>query len=197
MIALIDNYDSFSYNLYQQIGEAYMELTGKAPDIRVLRNDETSARGIINLSPTHIVMSPGPGRPENAGVCMDIAVWAGGRIPVLGVCLGHQAICASLGARVSYAKELMHGKSSTVALDNRAALFRGMPPNITVGRYHSLAVIEETLPDAIAVTARADDGEIMGIAHRDLKLYGVQFHPESVLTPDGACIMRNFLGSVA
>jgi anthranilate synthase component 2 len=193
MILLIDNYDSFSYNLYQQIGGIIAERGGAAPDIRVIRNDEASARHIMHWGPSHIVMSPGPGRPEDAGVCVDLVGWAGGRTPLLGVCLGHQAICSAFGARVSYAKELMHGKTSSVLLDTNEPLFDGLPNEVEVGRYHSLAVIEETMPDSLKVTARADDGEVMAVAHRDYKVFGVQFHPESILTPCGTDMMRNFL----
>jgi anthranilate synthase component 2 len=198
MILLIDNYDSFSYNLYQQIGGVLTDAGGAggaagAPEIRVIRNDEASPRQIVGWAPSHIVLSPGPGRPEDAGVCVDLVSWAAGRIPILGVCLGHQAICTAFGARVSYARELMHGKSSRVAIDAGSAIFRGMPGEIDAGRYHSLSVVGETVPETLKVTARADDGEVMAVEHRDDRVYGVQFHPESILSPSGAEIMRNFL----
>jgi anthranilate synthase component 2 len=192
MILLVDNYDSFSYNLYQQIGTQLLEL-GSKEDIRVVRNDDFSAQKLVGMNPSHIVLSPGPGRPEDAGVCIELIQWAAARIPVFGVCLGHQAICEAFGATVSYAKELMHGKVSTVEIDTGAKIFAGLPECIEVGRYHSLAVLEETVPDTILVNARTRDDEVMAVAHRDYAIYGVQFHPESILTPLGDRIMRNFL----
>ena len=194
MIVLIDNYDSFTYNLYHQIGAALQEAdAGRAADIHVIRNDAMTARQVIALEPSSIVLSPGPGRPEAAGVSMELVRYAAARIPVLGVCLGHQAICEVFGATVSYAKELMHGKSSTIELDTSCPLFEGLPDRIQAGRYHSLAALSDTLPESLRVTARAEDGEIMAVAHRDYPIFGVQFHPESILTPDGGRIMRNFL----
>lgn len=186
MILLIDNYDSFSYNLYQLIGSL-------DPDIRVVRNDELTPEQIKKLSPTAIVISPGPGRPEDAGVCIDVIRSLGGSIPMLGVCLGHQAICAAYGATVSYAKELMHGKQSQTRLDANCPLFAGCPETIPVARYHSLAAVEETIPACLAVTARTEDGEVMAVKHRDYDTYGLQFHPESILTPNGTTILKNFL----
>ncbi|MDR0874585.1 MAG: aminodeoxychorismate/anthranilate synthase component II [Clostridiales Family XIII bacterium] len=192
MILLVDNYDSFSYNLYQQIGTQLLEM-GSAEDIRVVRNDDFSAQKLVGMNPSHIVLSPGPGRPEDAGVCIELIKWAAARIPVFGVCLGHQAICEAFGATVSYAKELMHGKTSTVEIDTSIKIFDGLPKCIEVGRYHSLAVLEETVPDTIIVGARSGDDEVMAAAHRDYSIFGVQFHPESILTPMGGRIMRNFL----
>ncbi|MDR3364088.1 MAG: aminodeoxychorismate/anthranilate synthase component II [Clostridiales Family XIII bacterium] len=189
MILLVDNYDSFSYNLYQQIGTA---LAGR-DRIRVVRNDELTAQQIIAQSPSHIVLSPGPGRPEDAGVCIELIKWAAGRIPIFGVCLGHQAICEAFGATISYAKELVHGKASSIELDSSCPIFEGLPSAIRAARYHSLAAIDETIPETLAAVARADDGEVMAVAHRDYPIYGVQFHPESILTPDGDKIMNNFL----
>jgi anthranilate synthase component 2 len=186
MILLIDNYDSFSYNLYQLLG--VME-----PNIRVIRNDALSVREIRALAPAGIILSPGPGRPENAGVCMDVIHELGDRIPILGVCLGHQAICAAYGTTVSYAKRLMHGKQSAATVDTACPLFRGCPAHIRVARYHSLAAVEETLPAELAVTARTDDGEIMAVMHRQHPVFGVQFHPESFLTPDGKQILANYI----
>jgi anthranilate synthase component 2 len=186
MILLIDNYDSFSYNLYQLVGAIN-------PDIKVVRNDVLALDEIAALAPERIIISPGPGRPEDAGVCVDAVKRFAGDIPILGVCLGHQAICAAFGAVVSYAKTLMHGKPSDVKLDNNCPLFKGLPPVIQGARYHSLAVREGTLPDTLIVTAKTDDGEIMAVRHRDFPIYGVQFHPESVLTPDGKKILANFL----
>ena len=186
MVLLIDNYDSFSYNLFQMVGEL-------KPDIRVIRNDEMTVEEIGRLAPDHIILSPGPGRPEDAGVTMEAAGSLGRSIPVLGVCLGHQAICAAFGATVTYAKRLMHGKQSTVSLDKGCPLFRGCPDKVPVARYHSLAVDPETIPDALLITARTQDGEIMGVRHREYPVYGVQFHPESILTPDGKRMLANFL----
>ena len=186
MVLLIDNYDSFSYNLFQMVGEL-------KPDIRVIRNDEMTVEEIGRLAPDHIILSPGPGRPEDAGVTMEAAGSLGRSIPVLGVCLGHQAICAAFGATVTYAKRLMHGKQSMVSLDKGCPLFRGCPDKVPVARYHSLAVDPETIPDALLITARTQDGEIMGVRHREYPVYGVQFHPESILTPDGKRMLANFL----
>ncbi len=187
MILLIDNYDSFSYNLYQLIGSIN-------PDIRVIRNDELTIPEIEALSPEAIILSPGPGRPADAGVCVESARHFAGIIPVLGVCLGHQSICEGFGATVSYAKELMHGKQSQITLDTDYSLFAGLPATIQGARYHSLAALEDTMPTELKVIARTDDGEIMAVKHRDYEVYGVQFHPESILTPQGRIIMENFLG---
>lgn len=186
MILLVDNYDSFAYNLYQMAGAV-------RPDIRVVRNDEVDVDGIAALAPDAIILSPGPGRPEEAGVCMDVARRLAGMMPILGVCLGHQAICAAYGATVGYAKELMHGKVSPVETVRESALFAGLPPTFPAARYHSLAVDEGTLPPELRVTARTADGEVMAVEHHALPLFGVQFHPESVMTPDGAAIIGNFL----
>lgn len=186
MILLIDNYDSFSYNLYQLVGTVN-------PDIRVVRNDELTIEQIEALAPSHILLSPGPGYPKDAGVCIEAAKQLGKKIPTLGVCLGHQAICQAFGATVSHAKRLMHGKQSEVTLDNNCPLFTGMPPKIQAARYHSLAAVQNTLPDCLRVTAETADGEVMAVMHRDFPIYGVQFHPESILTPDGMQILRNFL----
>lgn len=187
MILLIDNYDSFSYNLYQLIGSIN-------PDIKVIRSDELSISEIEALAPEAIILSPGPGRPADAGVCVESARHFAGRIPVFGVCLGHQSICEGFGATVSYAKELMHGKQSTIKLDTDCPLFAGLPETIQGARYHSLAAIEDTIPRELKIIARTDDGEIMAVKHRDYEVYGVQFHPESILTPQGRTIMENFLG---
>ncbi|MBO4324585.1 MAG: aminodeoxychorismate/anthranilate synthase component II [Lachnospiraceae bacterium] len=186
MILLIDNYDSFSYNLYQYVGEIN-------PDIRVIRNDEMTIEEIRELKPSHIILSPGPGRPEDAGIIIEAAKELGREIPILGVCLGHQAICAAFGATVTYAKQLMHGKQSVVKLDTECPLFRGCPEKTTVARYHSLAADPDTIPEELLVTAVTEDGEVMAVKHRDYPIYGVQFHPESILTPDGKKILGNFL----
>lgn len=186
MILLIDNYDSFSYNVYQLIGSV-------DPDLRVIRNDELTLEEIEALSPSHIVLSPGPGRPGDAGICEDVIRHFQGKIPILGICLGHQAICEVYGAEITYARELMHGKQSVVTLDTGSKLFAGMEREITVARYHSLAANPDTLPDCLRVTAATQDGEIMAVEHREYPVYGVQFHPESVLTPKGKAIIENFL----
>ena len=185
MILLIDNYDSFSYNLFQMVGAI-------RPDIRVIRNDAMTCEQIDDLKPEGIILSPGPGRPEDAGVCMAVVKELGGCYPILGVCLGHQSICAAYGGVVGYAKQLMHGKQSDCSMDTSCIVFRGMSDIEKVGRYHSLAAIEETLPECLTVTARTADGEVMAVRHRDLDVYGIQFHPESILTPHGDQILRNF-----
>ena len=187
MILLIDNYDSFSYNLFQLVGSL-------DPAIRVVRNDALSVTEVDALRPEAIILSPGPGRPEDAGICVDVVKKLGHRYPILGVCLGHQSICQACGATVTYAKELMHGKQSVAEFDPDCPLFRGCPPTAPVARYHSLAVAEETLPPELAVTARTGTGEVMAVAHREWPVFGVQFHPESIMTPDGAAMLRNFLG---
>ena len=186
MILLIDNYDSFSYNLYQMLGAI-------EPDIRVIRNDAMSAGEIGALKPAGIILSPGPGRPENAGVCTDVIRKLGRRVPLLGVCLGHQAICTAFGATVTYAKRLMHGKQSVTWVDTGCPLFAGCPEHIEAARYHSLAVLEGTLPPELFVTARSDDGEVMAVMHRQYPIFGVQFHPESILTPNGNTILDNYI----
>jgi anthranilate synthase component 2 len=186
MILLIDNYDSFSYNLYQLIGAIN-------PDIRVSRNDGISLAEIVVLRPSHIVISPGPGRPAGAGICEAAIASFAGNIPILGVCLGHQAICEVFGAVVSYAKKLMHGKASAISLDRDCPLFAGLPPVIQGARYHSLAADAATIPDSLIISASAEDGEVMAVRHREYPVYGVQFHPESILTPEGKKILENFL----
>lgn len=186
MILLIDNYDSFSYNVYQ--------LTAAVnPDVKVVRNDGITAEEIEGLAPSHIILSPGPGRPSEAGICEEVVRRFAGRIPILGICLGHQAICEAFGARITYANRLMHGKQSPVLLDNDSALFRGLPGEITAARYHSLAADPTTMPDCLKITARTPEGEVMAVEHREFPVYGVQFHPESVLTPEGHRIMESFL----
>lgn len=186
MILLIDNYDSFSYNLYQYVGAL-------RPEVTVIRNDAMTADEIENLRPTHVILSPGPGYPKDAGVCVEAARRLGKQAKVLGVCLGHQAICEAFGATVSHAKQLMHGKQSEVALDAACPLFAGLPARIRAARYHSLAAIRETIPDSLRVVAESDDGEVMAVQHTDFPVYGLQFHPESILTPQGMKIIENFL----
>lgn len=186
MILLIDNYDSFSYNLYQLVGEIN-------PDIRVIRNDEMTVEEIENLSPEKIIISPGPGKPEDAGICIDVIKHFAKKVPILGVCLGHQAICKAFGAAVSHAKSIMHGKESVIKTDTSSLIFKGLPKNITVARYHSLAAVDSTMPDCLKITATSDDGEIMAVEHRHFPVYGLQFHPESIMTPDGMTMLRNFM----
>ena len=189
MILLIDNYDSFSYNLYQLIGEI-------EPNIKVIRNDEMTVDEIENLAPDRIVLSPGPGRPEDAGIIIEVAKTLGKKVPILGVCLGHQAICAAFGATVTYAKELMHGKQSNVKFDENCPLFKGCPAVAPVARYHSLAADKSTIPNDLKITAITEDGEIMAVQHRDYPIYGVQFHPESIMTPDGKTMLKNFIKEI-
>jgi anthranilate synthase component 2 len=186
MILLIDNYDSFSYNLYQMAGVIN-------PDIMAVRNDRITVAEIAALAPSHIIISPGPGRPKDAGICEEAIKYFAGKIPILGVCLGHQAICEAFGAAVECAKHLMHGKASRIRLDTSCRIFAGLPEVISGARYHSLAAVENTLPESLAVTARSDDGEIMGVMLRGGSVYGLQFHPESILTPDGNKILSGFL----
>lgn len=186
MILLIDNYDSFSYNLYQLIGSI-------EPDIKVIRNDEYGPKEIEKMNPSHIIISPGPGRPKDAGRCEEIIDYFKGKLPILGVCLGHQAICEVFGATVSYAKELMHGKMSVVQLEEKCKLFRGLVKKTEVARYHSLIALKDTVPECLEVTATTEDGEVMGVKHREYEIYGLQFHPESILTPKGKEMVENFL----
>lgn len=186
MILLIDNYDSFSYNLYQLVGEI-------CPDIKVIRNDEMTVEEIEKLAPEKIILSPGPGRPEDAGIIIEAARTVCRKIPTLGVCLGHQAICAAYGATVTYAKKLMHGKQSVISFMNNSPIFKDIDEGAPVARYHSLAADAETIPDRFEVTALADDGEVMAVQHKDFPIYGVQFHPESIMTPDGKKMLKNFI----
>ncbi len=186
MILLIDNYDSFSYNLVQLVGEI-------DPDIRVIRNDELTVPEIGALRPERIILSPGPGRPEHAGVIMEAVRVLGPDIPILGVCLGHQAICAAFGATITYAKHLMHGKQSLAHVDKSSAIFAKCPETALVARYHSLAADPATMPECLKVTAVTEDGEVMAVQHRQMPVYGVQFHPESIMTPDGKAMLEAFL----
>lgn len=189
MILLIDNYDSFSYNLFQLVGEIN-------PDIKVIRNDEMTVEEIRALAPDKIILSPGPGRPEDAGITMQVAKELGPEIPTLGVCLGHQAISAAYGATVTYAKKLMHGKQSMVTLDKSCPIFKGLPDTIAVARYHSLATDASTVPECLKLTARVEgeeNGDVMAIMHTEYPIYGLQFHPESIMTPEGKKILENFI----
>ncbi len=189
MILLIDNYDSFSYNLYQLVGQI-------DPDVKVIRNDSMTVDEIMALCPARVIISPGPGRPEDAGIIIEAVKSLGADIPMLGVCLGHQAICAAFGGRVTYAKRLMHGKQSTVYFDKSCPLFYGCPDSAPVARYHSLAADRETFPAELKITAKTDDGEIMAVQHRKYPIYGVQFHPESIMTPDGKTMLNNFIKEI-
>ena len=186
MILIIDNYDSFTYNLYQMIGEIY-------PEIKTVRNDEITIDEIKKLSPKAIVLSPGPGKPSEAGICVDIVREFGGVFPIMGVCLGHQAICECYGGTVTYASKLMHGKQSDAELDTRSELFKGLPKEIKVARYHSLAADPATIPECLKVIATTADGEVMAVQHKEYPIFGLQFHPESILTPVGKTIIRNFI----
>ena len=186
MILLIDNYDSFVYNLYQF-------LAVEDPDVRLVRNDRITPEEALSMEPDAIVISPGPGKPSDAGVCVELIRQLKGRIPILGVCLGHQAIGEAFGATVTHASRLMHGKTSLLTDVADDIIFKGIKKPVQVARYHSLSVQESTLPEELEVTARSDDGELMAMRHREYPIYGLQFHPESVMTPDGSAMIRNFL----
>ncbi|MDO4807467.1 MAG: aminodeoxychorismate/anthranilate synthase component II [Coriobacteriales bacterium] len=186
MIVLIDNYDSFSYNLYQLLGSV-------GATIEVVRNDRLFVAELAALRPEAIVLSPGPGRPADAGICEDVVRQLSGQVPILGVCLGHQAICEALGGTVGYAPRVMHGKPSLVELDPACPLFSGIASPAQVGRYHSLVANTEDLPACLKVVARTKDGEVMAVQHKEHPTYGLQFHPESILTPDGRAMAKNFI----
>lgn len=186
MILLIDNYDSFVYNLYQF-------LAVEDPDVRLVRNDRITPEEALSMKPDAIVISPGPGKPSDAGVCVELIRQLKGRIPILGVCLGHQAIGEAIGATVTHASRLMHGKTSLLTDVADDIIFKGIKKPVQVARYHSLSVQESTLPEELEVTARSEDGEIMVMRHREYPIYGLQFHPESVMTPEGSAMIRNFL----
>ncbi len=188
MILIIDNYDSFSYNLYQLIGSI-------RPDVEVIRNDSMTVDQVYMKRPDAIVLSPGPGRPEDAGMCVELVRRIGPKFPVLGVCLGHQAICQAFGGSIVHARRLMHGKQSRIRVVDEDPLFEGLPSEIDVARYHSLAADPDGIPDCLKVTAVSEEGEVMAVKHRIYRIHGVQFHPESILTPDGRAMMENFLRS--
>jgi anthranilate synthase component 2 len=190
MLLMIDNYDSFTFNLVQYFAEL-------GADVRVFRNDEITLQGIADLAPSHLVLSPGPCSPAEAGICVAAIQHFTGKLPLLGVCLGHQAIGAALGGQVVRAKVQMHGKTSTIHTDQRG-VFQGLPADFNVVRYHSLAIERSTLPAVLEISAQTDDGEIMGVRHRELAatatpLEGVQFHPESILSEHGHAMLKNFL----
>jgi para-aminobenzoate synthetase component 2 len=184
-VLLIDNYDSFTYNLVQ----SFLVL---GAEVEVYRNDQIDVATALSLNPTHLVISPGPGRPEDAGISLEMIAAFEGRVPVLGVCLGHQSLVQHYGGRIVSAARLMHGKTSPIEHDGKS-LFAGLPQPCEVGRYHSLAAERDSIPAMLEVTARTSGGEIMGVRHRELPVEGVQFHPESVLTPDGDQLLNNFL----
>ncbi len=186
MILLIDNYDSFSYNLYQYLGEL-------EKNIKVVRNDEMTVGEIEDLNANAIVISPGPGRPSDAGVCEELVKKLYKRVPILGICLGHQGICEAFGAEVTYAKTLMHGKASEITIDKASPIFEGIPEKVSVARYHSLAVRENSLSDVLKVIAKTKDGEVMAVGHKEYPLYGLQFHPESIMTQYGKKMLSNFI----
>ena len=186
MILLIDNYDSFVYNLYQFISVEDL-------DVRLVRNDRITPEEVLDMKPDAIVISPGPGKPSDAGVCIELIRQLKGRIPILGVCLGHQAIGEAFGATVTHASRLMHGKTSLLTDVADDIIFKGIKKPVQVARYHSLSVQESTLPEELEVTARSDDGELMAMRHREYPIYGLQFHPESVMMPEGSAMIRNFL----
>ena len=185
MLLMIDNYDSFTYNLVQYFGEL-------GEEVRTYRNDEISIEQIEALEPQRLVLSPGPCSPAEAGICVEAVRHFAGKLPILGVCLGHQSIGAALGGRIVRAQRQMHGKTSVITTDERG-VYTGLPRDFTVIRYHSLAIAEASLPDALEITARSEDGEIMGVRHKSLPIEGVQFHPESILTEHGHAMLKNFL----
>lgn len=185
MILLLDNYDSFTYNLYQYL----CELGAK---VRVLRNDVVTADGVARMKPSHIVISPGPGRPEEAGVSMEVIRKLGHKVPLLGVCLGHQAMAQVFGGKIVRAPRLMHGKTSSIFHDGKG-IYRGVENPFTATRYHSLVADRRSLPSVFTVSARTSDGVVMGIRHNEFPMEGVQFHPESIMTPEGKNLLRNFL----
>jgi anthranilate synthase component 2 len=188
MLLMIDNYDSFTFNLVQYFGEL-------GQDVRVFRNDEITLEGMAELRPDRLVLSPGPCSPAEAGICVEAIRHFAGKLPLLGVCLGHQAIGAALGGKVVRAQVQMHGKASTIATDGQG-LFHALPEQFSVIRYHSLAIERNSLPRELMVTASSEDGEIMGVRHRELPLEGVQFHPESILSEHGHAMLKNFLEQV-
>ena len=191
MVLLIDNYDSFSYNLVQLIGE----LTDG--NIKVVRNDEITIDEIRKMNPESIILSPGPGKPEDAGICEDVVRQLKDEYPILGVCLGHQSICEVFGAKVTYAKQLMHGKQSEMTILKEDPIFEGLGESFKGARYHSLSADRNTIPDELEVIAiDGKDGEVMAVKHKEYPIYGLQFHPESILTPDGRVILNNFLKTI-
>ncbi|HWP17883.1 MAG TPA: aminodeoxychorismate/anthranilate synthase component II [Burkholderiaceae bacterium] len=188
MLLMIDNYDSFTYNLVQYFAEL-------GEDVRVFRNDEITVEGIAELRPDHLVLSPGPCSPAEAGICIEAIRCFAGKLPILGVCLGHQSIGAAFGGRIVRAQRQMHGKASTITTDGRG-VYHGLPREFSVVRYHSLAIEKSSLPDGLEITSTSEDGEIMGVRHKELPVEGVQFHPESILSEHGHAMLKNFLTQV-
>lgn len=186
MILIIDNYDSFSYNLYQYVGIIN-------DDVKVIKNDEMTIEEMEKLNVSHLIFSPGPGRPSDAGRSEEAILYFKDKKPILGICLGHQAICEVFGAKITYAKTLFHGKTSNVQIANGSPIFKGLPPVLKTARYHSLIADRATLSDELLVIAEDEEGQVMGVKHCDYNLYGLQFHPESVLTQKGMTIIENFL----
>lgn len=189
MILIIDNYDSFTYNLLQFCGSV-------TPDIKVVRNDVISISDIRKLNPSRIILSPGPGYPKDAGICESVIRELKEEYPILGVCLGHQAICEVFGAEITHAVKLMHGKSSDIKVDRECEIFKGLPEVVTGARYHSLIAKRDTIPECLKVTAVDDTGEVMAVQHKDYRIYGLQFHPESILTKNGLKMIENFIKEV-
>ncbi len=187
MILIIDNYDSFTYNLAQYVRELNRET-------KVYRNDKISVEQIVSLNPEAIIISPGPGTPDDAGISLETVKTLSGKVPILGVCLGHQTIAQAFGAEITNAKKLMHGKTSVIDCDGKG-VYEGINKPFKAMRYHSLAVSEDSVPDVLAITARSEDGEIMGLRHQTHPTEGVQFHPESIMSPFGKKILRNFLAN--
>ena len=185
MIVIIDNYDSFTYNLYQYIGEIH-------PEVQVYRNDKITIEKLRSINASHIIISPGPGHPKDAGICIELIKQMHKEIPILGVCLGHQAIGEAFGGKVIHAKELVHGKASEIKVVKNT-LFDGIPQSFKAGRYHSLIIDKDTLPKELEIIATIEDGQIMGVRHKDYHVYGIQFHPESILTEYGMEILKNFM----
>jgi anthranilate synthase component II len=185
MLLMLDNYDSFTYNLVQYFGEL-------GEEVRVVRNDEIDVASVVAAKPDYVVISPGPCTPTEAGISVPLILEMAGKVPLLGVCLGHQSIGQAFGGRIIHAKQLMHGKTSPIHHADKG-VFRGLPNPFTATRYHSLVIERETLPDCLEITAWTDDGEIMGVRHKTLAVEGVQFHPESILTEHGHALLKNFL----
>ena len=186
MIVMIDNYDSFTYNLYQYIGHFNS-------DIKVFRNDEITISEIEKLNPTHLIISPGPKYPKDAGISIEAIKYFTGKVPILGVCLGHQSIGEAFGAKVVKASHILHGKTSEITVNTESPIFKNLPKRVVVGRYHSLIVDKKTLTDELVVTGEDDAGEIMALQHREYPTFGLQFHPESILTTEGRQMIKNFL----
>lgn len=190
MILFIDNYDSFTYNLVQYCGSV-------TPDIKVVRNDEITIDEIKKLNPSSIILSPGPGYPKDAGICEQVITQLKGEYPILGICLGHQAICEVFGAEITHAKKLMHGKQSDIIIDTDCKLFADMPRVVQGARYHSLIAKRDTIPDTLKIIAEDNSGEVMGVKHKQYEIYGLQFHPESILTSHGMQMIKNFINNIA